>query len=239
MNQTLVYIVWPLTLALAVGVGSMIGGSADNGDANARARAENGVVKNRSVGRSEVAVKIRGSQRRGSSGVHGAGNKDYAALTLHEQLHWLVRELESCGSGDFEELYLKVERAHISYNKAELWRGGGLRPRLSDGSNLGRKSQLSLVVAQWAKVDPVGTLNFLKEKGENSLVGTALESWAKFDDTSAIAWVKQNSEGRSREKLLVDVVKGVALVDTMRCAELINLLVFCFRWNRTIGGLKI
>jgi len=142
------------------------------------------------------------SQRRSVAYQRSRRSTAYESLTPTEQVTWLVHELNRCGPGDYEELFLLV-----CHDRGMLGFFGGT-------------SRTQIVVNAWAKADPEGALQFLKDTSNVHLYDTAVKSWAQYAERDAVEWIIRNSKGEACERLLGNVIAVVAKSDIERCIEI-------------------
>jgi len=201
MNSSLVYIAWPITLALAVGVGSMIGNNGKDGGANSQQSVQRkSSYRGGSTSLSESS-RLRNARRNPTTvGNSKHGRDSHFQLADEDKLSALVYELDRRGVDEYSELFESIGDEEYSVVCKRL------------------------IVARWAKTDPYGVLDYLKQHHEESSIGAAIESWASYDDVEAVKWVIANNKGLSQEKLLLDCIKAMTRNDTERSTHIANLI---------------
>lgn len=85
-----------------------------------------------------------------------------------------------------------------------------------------RMGEYRLMLTSWAKVDPLGALDYASENtGGNFARQTILATWAGADADSALAWALENAPAGDRANpWVVGVIEGVAATDLDRASQL-------------------
>lgn len=103
---------------------------------------------------------------------------------------------------------------------------------VSDFRELGitreRMSEYGMLLHAWAKVDPLGALDFaVKNTGSNPYARqTILTSWAGDDPDGALAWARNHHEGEGANPWLVGIIRGVVAKDPSRATEILQDLPY-------------
>ena len=80
-----------------------------------------------------------------------------------------------------------------------------------------RMSEYGMLLHAWAKVDPLGALDFAEENtGSPYARQTILASWAGSDPEGALMWAKNHHEGEGANPWLVGIIRGVVSKDPTR-----------------------
>ena len=86
-----------------------------------------------------------------------------------------------------------------------------------------RLGEYGLILAAWAKVDPLAALAYAKAKTDNPFAARAiLTSWATEDATAAIRWAQNNHQGDSANPWLIGVIRGIAATDIEGASNLLK-----------------
>jgi hypothetical protein len=86
-----------------------------------------------------------------------------------------------------------------------------------------RLGEYGLILAAWAKVDPLAALAYAKAKTDNPLAARAiLASWATEDGAAAIRWAQNNHQGDGANPWLIGVIRGIAATDIEGAANLLK-----------------
>ncbi len=91
-----------------------------------------------------------------------------------------------------------------------------------------RMGEYGILLTAWAKVDPLGALDYAKENTGTSFARqTILASWAQTQPEAAIAWAQGNFEpdgDNQANPWLVGIIKGIASQDLTRASQLLEEL---------------
>ena len=86
-----------------------------------------------------------------------------------------------------------------------------------------RLGEYGLILAAWAKVDPLAALAYAKAKTDNPLAARAiLASWATEDGAAAIRWAQNNHQGDGANPWLIGVIRGIAATDIEGASNLLK-----------------
>lgn len=86
-----------------------------------------------------------------------------------------------------------------------------------------RLGEYGLILAAWAKADPLAALAYAKAKTENPFAGRAiLASWATEDAAAAIRWAQNNHQGEGANPWLIGVIRGIAATDIDGATDLLK-----------------
>ncbi len=113
---------------------------------------------------------------------------------------------------------------------------------VSDFRDLGitreRMSEYGILLHAWAKVDPLGALDYAeKNTGTPYARQTVLASWASNDVEGALLWAKGHHEGEGANPWLVGVIRGVASSDPKRATEIMQSLPYSQERGRAIASI--
>jgi hypothetical protein len=90
-----------------------------------------------------------------------------------------------------------------------------------------RMGEYSMLLHAWAKVDPLGALDYAEQNtGTPFARQTILTSWASDDPDSALLWAKDHHEGDGANPWLIGVIQGIATKDTTRATEILHELPY-------------
>lgn len=86
-----------------------------------------------------------------------------------------------------------------------------------------RLGEYGLILAAWAKVDPLAALAYAKAKTDNPFAARAiLASWATEDAAAAIRWAQNNHQGDGANPWLIGVIRGIAATDIEGATNLLK-----------------
>jgi hypothetical protein len=90
-----------------------------------------------------------------------------------------------------------------------------------------RMSEYGMLLHAWAKVDPLGALDYAeKNTGTPYARQTILTSWAGNDLDGALLWAESHHQGEGANPWLVGVIRGVASSDPTRATEIMQTLPY-------------
>ena len=86
-----------------------------------------------------------------------------------------------------------------------------------------RLGEYGLILAAWAKVDPLAALAYAKAKTDNPFAARAiLTSWATEDAAAAVRWAQNNHQGDGANPWLIGIIRGIAATDIEGAANLLK-----------------
>lgn len=86
-----------------------------------------------------------------------------------------------------------------------------------------RFGEYRLILAAWAKADPLAALAYAKAKTESRFAArTILATWATEDPVGALRWAQNNHQGESANPWLVGVIRGIAATDLEGASQLLK-----------------
>ena len=86
-----------------------------------------------------------------------------------------------------------------------------------------RLGEYGLILAAWAKVDPLAALAYAKAKTDNPFAARAiLTSWATEDAAAAVRWAQNNHQGDGANPWLIGVIRGIAATDIEGASNLLK-----------------
>lgn len=86
-----------------------------------------------------------------------------------------------------------------------------------------RLGEYRLILAAWAKVDPLAALAYAKSKTSSPFAAnTILTTWATEDPAAALRWAQDNHQGDDANPLLVGVIRGIAASDVEGASNLLK-----------------
>ncbi|MFZ9941947.1 MAG: hypothetical protein ACO3F7_07335 [Luteolibacter sp.] len=86
-----------------------------------------------------------------------------------------------------------------------------------------RLGEYRLMLAAWAKVDPLAALTYAKAKtGSAFAANTILSTWATEDPAAALRWAQENHQGDEANPWLVGVIRGIAATDVEGASKLLK-----------------
>lgn len=86
-----------------------------------------------------------------------------------------------------------------------------------------RMGEYSLMLTAWAKVDPVGALDYAgKNTGGGFAQNTILTAWATTDPEAAIRWAQTSFAGEGANPFLPGIIRGLAEADPNRATALLT-----------------
>ena len=92
-----------------------------------------------------------------------------------------------------------------------------------------RMGEYTILLTAWAKVDPVGALEYSDENtGTPFARQTILATWAKTQPDAAISWAREHYDGEDAQAnpWLVAIIKGIAQADLSRASSLLTELPY-------------
>jgi hypothetical protein len=86
-----------------------------------------------------------------------------------------------------------------------------------------RRGEYAMILAAWAKVDPVAALSHVQETGgERFASNTVLATWASNDPASALRWAEANHSGDAPNPHLAGIIRGLAATDFPQAESLLR-----------------
>jgi len=86
-----------------------------------------------------------------------------------------------------------------------------------------RLGEYGLILAAWAKADPLAALAYAKNNTDNPFAARAiLASWATEDAAAAIRWAQNNHQGDGANPWLIGVIRGIAATDIEGATNLLK-----------------
>jgi hypothetical protein len=170
-----------------------------------------GASESRSDAAGPAATRAQRAERRQSSARAAAGS----AEDRRDRLESIVRSedpldrgrallayIDQLGSGDFEDAI-----AHFR----------------SLGITESRMGEYSLLLAAWAKADPLSALEFsTTQTGNRFATQTILSTWAATDPEAAIRWAQGNHQGDGANPYFAGIIRSLAESDPQRASDLLT-----------------
>lgn len=86
-----------------------------------------------------------------------------------------------------------------------------------------RLGEYAMLLSAWAKVDPIGALDYAKKNTQNPFAtDTILAAWASKDPEAAIRWAQENHKGEGANPFLVGIIRALAATDPLRATQLLT-----------------
>lgn len=86
-----------------------------------------------------------------------------------------------------------------------------------------RMAEYAVLLAAWAKVDPIGALDYAKTNTTRPFaINTILGSWASIDPDAAIRWAETNHSGEGANPYLAGIIGSIAASDPDRATALLT-----------------
>jgi hypothetical protein len=108
------------------------------------------------------------------------------------------------------------------------------------GMTESRMTEYSMLLAAWAKKDPLQALEYAQANTGNRFArNTILTAWAAYDAEGAIRWAEQNHEAREGEgnPWMIGVIQGLASTDPDRASQLLASMPFSEERGEALGAL--
>jgi hypothetical protein len=170
-----------------------------------------GTSASRGDGSGPAATRSQRAERRQSSARTAAGSREERLERLESIVRGedpldrgraLLAYIDQLGSGDFEEAI-----AHFR----------------SLGITESRMGEYSLLLAAWAKADPLNALEFATtQTGNRFATQTILSTWAASDPEGAIRWAQGKHEGDGANPYFAGIIRSLAESDPQRASDLLT-----------------
>ena len=213
MNSTRILIIslWLVSLVGAFIIGGKINPPSDDAEASANDTSNRRSSHRQSASGSNSAAQKRSSGSRGVSPNSTTSRKlDITSIANTDdpiaRANDLLQLINRLGANDFAEVVAD-------------FRGLGITRE--------RMSEYGMLLHAWAKLDPLGALDFAeKNTGSPYARQTILASWAGNDPEGALIWAKDHHEGEGANPWLVGIVRGIASKDPTRATEIMQDLPY-------------
>ena len=114
----------------------------------------------------------------------------------------LLAFIDQLGPGDFETAVAQFRKMGITDS---------------------RFGEYALLLAAWAKADPLAALTYAKANtGGRFATNTILASWAAADPEAAIRWAETNHQGDGANPYLSGIIRAIAGTDPARATQLLT-----------------
>ena len=101
-----------------------------------------------------------------------------------------------------------------------------------------RLGEYAMLLSAWAKVDPVGALEYARANtGTPFATDTIIASWASTDPEAAIRWAEENHSGEEANPFLVGVIRALASSDPLRATQLLTSMPRSVERGSALDGL--
>jgi hypothetical protein len=86
-----------------------------------------------------------------------------------------------------------------------------------------RNGEYAMLLAAWAKADPVAALDHAKEDDEDEFaLKTILATWAGNDPDAALRWADAQFDGDGANPYLIGIIQGIAATDLNKATQLLT-----------------
>lgn len=86
-----------------------------------------------------------------------------------------------------------------------------------------RMGEYGILLAAWAKVDPLAALAYAKdETGGMFATHTILSTWASKDPDAAIRWANEHHQGEGANPYMAGIIRGIAASDPQKATSLLT-----------------
>ncbi len=101
-----------------------------------------------------------------------------------------------------------------------------------------RMGEYSMLLAAWAKNDPLAALDYAQAHTGNRFArNTILSVWAAGDPEGAIQWAKQHHQGDGANPWMIGVIQGLAQHDPHRASQLLAEMPFSEERGEALGAM--
>lgn len=103
-----------------------------------------------------------------------------------------------------------------------------------------RNGEYAMLLAAWAKADPVAALTHAKE-GDDDEDGfafkTILATWAGNDPDAALRWADANFDGEGANPYLIGIIQGIAATDLNKATQLLTSMPYSNERGEALASL--
>ncbi|HEY8960806.1 MAG TPA: hypothetical protein VIM57_01285 [Luteolibacter sp.] len=101
-----------------------------------------------------------------------------------------------------------------------------------------RNGEYAMLLAAWAKADPVAALTHVKEDDDDGFaLKTILATWAGNDPDAALRWADSNFQGDGANPYLIGIVQGIAATDLNRATQLLTSMPYSNERGEALAAL--
>lgn len=103
-----------------------------------------------------------------------------------------------------------------------------------------RNGEYSMLLAAWAKADPVAALDHAKEQGDDEdgfAFKTILATWAGNDPEAALRWADSHFEGDGANPYLIGIIQGIAATDLNKATQLLTSMPYSNERGEALASL--
>jgi hypothetical protein len=101
-----------------------------------------------------------------------------------------------------------------------------------------RNGEYAMLLAAWAKVDPVAALGHVKDDDDDGFaIKTILATWAGNDPDAALRWADAQHDGDGANPYLIGVIQGIAATDLDKATQLLASMPFSNERGEALSSL--
>lgn len=101
-----------------------------------------------------------------------------------------------------------------------------------------RFGEYAMLLSAWAKVDPIGALEYAGENtGTSFATDTILSAWATNDPEAAIRWANENHSGEDANPYMVGIIRAMGQGDPTRASQLLFDMPKSVERGKALDGL--
>lgn len=103
-----------------------------------------------------------------------------------------------------------------------------------------RNGEYAMILAAWAKVDPVAALDHAKEADDEEdgfAFKTILATWAGNDPEAALRWADSHFEGDGANPYLIGIIQGIAATDLNKATQLLTSMPYSNERGEALASL--
>jgi len=217
-SSSLLYIAWPVTLGLAFVAGGMILSPSKDKDKPEAVATSNGKTKNSGVTNSRF---------NGTDAQKPNRNRRKPNITQKKTGSNTSPKNGSLSIKEIMDLDDPIERTRNLLSILDTLAPSDFKDCVEQFRSLGitreHKSEYTLLLTRWAKVDPEGALAYTEKNTTDPFASMkVIEAWASYDSTAALAWIDKNKDEFFTEDLTEGVIKGIASKDPYTATKLLN-----------------
>jgi len=101
-----------------------------------------------------------------------------------------------------------------------------------------RNGEYAMLLAAWAKADPVAALDHAKEDDEDEFaLKTILATWAGNDPDAALRWADSQFDGDGANPYLIGIIQGIAATDLNKATQLLTSMPYSNERGEALASL--
>lgn len=218
MNRT--NLIFTHTAVFSVGIAAaMIANSFREPSADGASAGTNGRTGSTGQGGSALAGNARGEG--GAGGEKGSAREDGRAGAKKSKLAAPERLAEVIRMTDAFERQKALMDLIADLGPGEF---AAMAEQFRNSDHLAdSRGEYDLLLKGWAKVDPLGALEYAGKQGGNGGMWSqmsVLQTWAGADPASAERWAREHFDGEGANPFLIPVIRGLAATDVAAAAKL-------------------